>query len=199
MALVIPAALVFSIMALAGLAGPASAQSATIAPGQPFMATYSAVDGDSIAFHWTASASLTFTISNPSGDVIFDVTASHRSGIREVMSTGDYMLLWTNHHTTSVELTYEVTVLPFHAGGIPLIALAASILVAIIVVVIIVLVVFVVFREDRRRTEELYRQQQGIYAAPRVMPPTADGKCSRCGATVKPDSTFCEKCGVRLK
>jgi len=197
--LMIPAVLFLSILAFAGLSAPAAAQTATIDPGQSFMATYTATNGDSIAYHWTASQSVTFTISDPNGDTILDVSSAQRSGIREVTQTGDYLLLWTNHHSTSVVLTYEVTVLPFHAGGISLIAAIAVVLIAIIALVIIVLIIFVVFREDRRRTEELYTQQQAVYAGPTVMPPTAEGKCSRCGAAAKPDSTFCEKCGARLR
>ncbi len=199
LALLVPAALLLSILAFAGLSGPAAAQTTTIDPGQSLMATYSANDGDSIAYHWTASRSVSFSISDPDGITILDVSGTQRSGIREISQTGDYLLLWTNHQSTSVVLTYEVTVLPFHAGGVSLVSAIAVILIAIIAIVVIVLIILVVFREDRRRGEEIYKQQQGVYAGPTVMPPTAEGKCSRCGTPVKPDSSFCEKCGARVR
>ncbi len=198
-ALLLPIALLLSVFALAGLASNASAQSVTLGPGETQSARYAANDGDSIAYHWTASESITFTISDPSGDIIVDTSAAQRSGIREVTQTGDYMLVWTNLHATSVTLTYEVTVLPFHAGGLPLLGFVAVLLIAIIIIVVVVLVIMVAFRSDRARSEDIYRQQQQYYTGPQLFPPTPEGRCSRCGAQVKTDGAYCENCGARLR
>ncbi len=199
MALLVPLSLMLSILAFAGLSGSAGAQSFMLGPGESHSARYSANGGDSIAYHWTASETVTFTISDPSGNTIVDLSANQRSGIRDAPETGEYLLVWTNLHSNSVTLTYEVTVLPFHAGNVSLFALIAFLLVAIIIIVVIVLIVLVAFRHDRVRTEDLYRRQQPYYVGPQVFPPTPAGTCSRCGAPVQPGGAFCDKCGARLR
>ncbi len=193
-----------SMLALV-LAQGASAATTTLVVGGTFSTTVQATELDFINYTWSTSptTSVTFTIAQPDGTIVWNYTGSTEDSFIIASVTGTYTFTWYNVGSNLAVLTYNVNTFSGgfqpveHALDLVLIMLAVG---AIAVVVIIVLVVFVSMRGEKKPAQQTMYGPQGPHAPPGESPaPFVPGMCPRCGSHIDSQHVFCPKCGARVR
>ena len=216
MAVIGSSLLVLTCLALASV--PVSAADTIIEPGTTFTQAVSiSSDHSALIFSWSASHSVSFSITDPGGLTIYSFTGTSRTAAKDVSQVGTYTLHWSNMGGAAVSLTYNVTPAGISLGGIGALIAVAIIVVTIVIVVIVIIVVFLVRRPQKRRPEYVpYAPSSGMPGypppswqvppqppppqmyGPQYVGPPRDGKCPRCGTEAVPNALFCPKCGARF-
>ena len=152
--------------------------------------------GETITYFWFADADLHFTISSPTGTIILDEVTRSDAGSIEATMTGDYTFTWANEGASTANLDFTVNMF----DGFETVEDAAwtFLIIGIVIVVIIVavvIIILVVLLGGKKKT-----QTTAPGTAPFVAPQgSVSGICPTCGSAMASDTSFCARCGTRIR
>ncbi len=182
------------MMVLCASTGVSANASRNIQPGSSYSdaAHYSA--GDEITYLWYCEDDLHFTLSSPTGTALVDEVSVSDAGSMEAAVSGDYTFTWANEGTTTVNLNYTIDILDNVEDALSMVLIIGIITVVIIVVIVIVVIVFILGDEKAKASKT------APGPAPFIPPPGGvGGTCPACGSTIASDTSFCARCGIRIR
>jgi len=154
------------------------------------------LQGSDLSFSWDSDFPLTLVVSGPSGIVESYSSADHGSDTIAIDETGEYFMTWTNSGSSDATLDYDVDVdmlAPVH-DVIDSFLLGVIIAAIVIVVIVVLVIVLVLGKEHGKKPAQV--QQYGPPIAP--LAPNAS-VCPSCGAPIDSTTTWCSRCGTRLR
>jgi hypothetical protein len=196
----LPVALMFLLLT----AGPVSADYITVSANSTYVEQVHANSGETISIFWSCPYDVRIVVKEPGGSTILDVTDDARTSLLSADRSGQYTITWYNTMSSSVTINREIEVIPVSVGGLfDSLARLMLILVIGIIAIIVVIVLVVAFAAKKEKAPVPPPAYQGTYGPPYYGPtPPASavpGTCPLCGAAARPEMTFCEKCGARLR
>lgn len=185
--------LMLSAMGL--VSSPASAEQATI-PSMETLAVPLTMSADStISYSWTSDLVLQFSIRDQAMNVLRTASGTTGAGLYTVDSGGVYTLVWTNLYMEAAEIDYDFEVIDIGAGFLDDIGdtiIGGLIIILVVVIVIVAVVVVVVAQVGRKKPKAVTGPGAG------VVPPMGNN-CAVCGSPITPSTSFCAKCGAKLR
>jgi hypothetical protein len=137
---------VFLFLAV-GIAPPAAATEASIAPGGIHVEKKDATSGSTLRWEWHASSDVVFSISRSldAATILYSSEGTANSSTLSISADDTYLLLWENQGNDTVILDFTIQV---DAGSGPVLIL---ILVVVVIIGTLALIFFLVTKRDRAR------------------------------------------------
>ncbi len=177
----------------------ASADSNTIPAGGTLTVPFTLTKDVTVTYHWTSSASLNFELRNPSGTVVESSSGSTHVDFYDPPTGGQYTFVWTNPSSVAATIEYDITSMDIGEDFFDAISpLFIGVIVAVVLVIIVVVavVLFAVMKERPSAPQQPAGPMQPQQYAPH---PVVGTNCPQCGVPIDSGSSFCARCGAKLR